>query len=123
MPEHTRILIVDDHRDGADLLGILFETDGYIVTTLYDGWHVVETVLSFQPDVILMDISLPGIDGYEAARRIRAVPGGERMVMVAVTGWGDDQDRLLAERAGYNHHVVKPVRYEELRKYVESAAV
>jgi len=106
---NRRILVVDDIRDNADSLALLLRLMGHEIATAYDGLEAVEAAGTFRPDVILLDIGLPKMDGNEAARRIRAQPWGKAMVLIALTGWGQEEDRLRSAAAGFDHHLVKPV--------------
>ena len=118
-PQHMkvrRILIVDDNEDAAMTLSVLFEMTGDETQTAHDGLKAVETAETFRPDVVLLDIGLPGISGYEVARQIRAQPWGVAMVVVALTGWGQQEDRQRSTEAGFNAHLVKPVNHKELLK-------
>lgn len=112
------VLIVDDNKDGADMLQMMLEMDGYTVVTAYNGQGAVEAASKTRPEVILMDIGLPDIDGYEAARRIRQQPGGQDIVLIALTGWGHEHARRLATEAGMNHHFVKPVDLALLKEHL-----
>lgn len=109
-----KILVVDDNVDAADTLRSLLGMDGFDVEAVYDGLSAVETSASTRPDVVVMDIGMPGMDGYDAARAIRQQPGGKNVVLIALTGWGQSTDRQRASQAGFNHHLVKPVEYELL---------
>lgn len=113
-----RILVVDDNRDGADMLEMMLELDGHTVFKAYDGQQAIEAARQARPHAVLMDIGLPDMDGYEAARRIRQQPGGQDMVVVALTGWGHENVRRLAAEAGMAHHLVKPVDLNELRDFL-----
>ena len=104
-----RILIVDDNRDGADSLAMMLEVMGNETRIAYDGQEGVDVARVWRPDLILLDIGLPKLNGYEACRRIRAQPGGEGAVIIAVTGWGQEEDRRRSKEAGFDHHLVKPV--------------
>ncbi len=104
-----RILIVDDNKDSADSLSMMLKVMGNVTRTAYDGEEAVATAGVFQPAVILLDIGLPKLNGYEACRRIREQPGGKEMVIIAQTGWGQDEDRQRTHEAGFDHHMVKPV--------------
>jgi CheY-like chemotaxis protein len=104
-----RVLIVDDNRDAADSLSMLLRLRGDEVRTAYDGQQAIDVANEFQPDAIVLDIGLPKLDGYEAARRIRQQPWASDAVLIALTGWGQDKDRRLAVEAGFDHHMVKPV--------------
>jgi signal transduction histidine kinase/ActR/RegA family two-component response regulator len=115
-PVRGRILIVDDNLDGAEMLCLLLEAEGYAVATAADGLQAVEMAVGAPPDVILMDIGLPGIDGYEAARRIREAPACRGVRIVALSGWGDEKAKVRAAQAGMDGHLVKPVDAESLRR-------
>ena len=104
-----RVLVADDSRDSANSLAMLLRINGHIVNTAYNGLEAVEAFDAFQPDVALLDIGMPRIDGYEAARRIRALPSGERIPLIALTGWGQDADRQRSREAGFDHHLLKPI--------------
>jgi signal transduction histidine kinase len=109
-----RILVVDDNRDGADSLSGLLAALGNDTCTAYDGAEAVAAAGEFRPDVILLDIGLPKLNGYEACRRIRQLPGGSGVVLIAQTGWGQEEDRQRTREAGFDRHLVKPVDPEEL---------
>ena len=111
-----RILIVDDNRDAADSLVMLLRLMGNDTQTAYDGQEGVEVAGEFRPEVMLLDIGLPKLNGYEACCRIREQPWGKKVVLIAVTGWGQEEDRRLSHEAGFNHHLVKPVDPQELMK-------
>lgn len=104
-----RVLVVDDNRDAVESLAILLEMMGYEVRTAGDGLEAVTETQAFSPDVVLLDIGLPVLNGYEAAERIRALDGGGAVVLVALTGWGQEEDRRRSREAGFDHHLVKPV--------------
>jgi len=118
-----RILIVDDNRDSADMLATLLKFSGHETHTAHDGMAAVEAATRLDPDVILLDIGLPQLNGYEAARRIREQNSGKgRPVLVALTGWGQDEDRRRSEEAGFDAHVVKPVDDVRLGKLLAELA-
>ena len=104
-----RILVVDDMHDAADSLAIMLRMMGHDVRTAYDGLEGVQTAAAFNPQVVLLDIGLPTMNGYEAARRIRNEPWGRGVALVALTGWGQDEDRRMSLEAGFDHHLTKPV--------------
>jgi PAS domain S-box-containing protein len=116
----VRILVVDDLKDSAESLAMLLRFMGNEVRTAYDGEEAVEAARAFQPDLLLLDIGLPRLDGYEACRRIRQLPLGKDMVLVAVTGWGQEEDRRKANEAGFDHHMVKPVAIEAVEMLLQS---
>jgi PAS domain S-box-containing protein len=111
-----QILIVDDNQDSADSLAILLRLMGNVTRTTYDGQHAVELAAEFQPDVVLLDIGLPRLNGYEACRLIRKQASGKQPVMIAMTGWGQDEDRRRADEAGFDYHLTKPVAPQDLTK-------
>ncbi|QJE97364.1 hybrid sensor histidine kinase/response regulator [Luteolibacter luteus] len=114
-----RVLVVDDGRSTADILGMFFEMEGREVRVAYDGADAVELAKSFAPDLILMDLGMPRMDGFEAARHIRALPSGDGITMVALSGWGQEKDRRLSREAGFDEHLVKPVSPIDLRELLE----
>jgi PAS domain S-box-containing protein len=113
-PTARRVLIADDNRDSADLLGELIHQLGSDVALASDGEEAVEVARAFRPDVAVLDVGMPKMDGYEAARRIRSESGGRRLKLVALTGWGQAEDRRLAREAGFDEHLVKPVELAAL---------
>lgn len=117
-----RILIVDDNRDSTDSLAMLLRLTGNEVSTAYDGEQAIEAAAALRPEVILLDINMPKRDGYECCRCIRAQPWGRDVFLIALTGWGQEEDRRRAEEAGFNHHMVKPVSPEELTALLASLA-
>ena len=104
-----RILVVDDNQDAADSLAEMLKLMGNDTRTAYDGQAGVDVAGEFQPDVILLDIGMPKLNGYDACRRIREQTGGQSVVLIAVTGWGQEDDRRRSQAAGFDHHMVKPV--------------
>ena len=120
-PVARRILVVDDNRDAADSLGMLLRMIGNEVHTAYDGLEAVGAAATFQPDVIVLDIGLPKLNGYEAARQIRAQQGAG-MVLIALTGWGQEEDRLRSKEVGFDHHITKPVEFSTLKKLLAEVA-
>ncbi len=110
-----RILVVDDNRDAAMSLAMLLNLAGNETQTRFDGRAAVEAAATFQPDVVLLDIGLPKLNGYEAARMIRELPHGKSIVLVALTGWGQEEDRRKSREAGFDGHMVKPVDLEALK--------
>jgi PAS domain S-box-containing protein len=110
-----KILVVDDNHDSADSLGMLLEALGAEVQVAHGGVEALDAYQSFQPDVVLLDIGMPGMDGYEVARRIRASAGGGRILLVAVSGWGKEEDRRRARAAGFDHHLTKPADFGSLQ--------
>jgi CheY-like chemotaxis protein len=109
-----RILVVDDNEDSAESLTILLSLAGHKTHTAYDGLEALEAAETFRPDMILLDIGLPKLNGFEVARKIREQPWGQAMVLVALTGWGQEEDRRRSREAGFNHHLTKPVDLDTL---------
>jgi PAS domain S-box-containing protein len=103
-----RLLVVDDNKDAADSLAMLLRLQGHEARVAYSGMAAVEMTKTYTPDVVFMDIGMPGMDGYEVARRLRQQPGLENVVLAALTGWGQKEDRRRTAEAGFDHHLVKP---------------
>lgn len=112
--QERRILIVDDNRDSADSLAMLLEITGNKTYIAHDGVEGIAAVEKYRPEVVLLDIGLPKLDGHEVCRRIREQPWGKDMVVIALTGWGQEDDRRKSEEAGFDGHLVKPVDYDLL---------
>jgi len=115
-----RILIVDDNRDAADSLAMLMEITGNTTYVAHDGIEAIEEIEKHRPEVVLLDIGLPGLTGHEVCRRVRQQPWGKNIVMIALTGWGQEDDRRKSEEAGFNGHLVKPVDYDKLLELLSS---
>jgi len=111
-----RILVVDDNQDSALSLAGLLKLTGHQTHTASDGQEAVAAALTFLPQVVLLDIGLPTMNGYDACRQIRAQPDGKRMLLIALTGWGQDEDRRKSKEAGFDAHLVKPVDHDQLMK-------
>jgi CheY-like chemotaxis protein len=103
-----RVLIADDDRDGATTLATLLQIEGYEVRTVHGGQEALDAAREFKPHVVLLDIGMPKITGYEVARRLRQRYGDDCPVLIAVTAWKQASDRILASLAGFDHHVAKP---------------
>jgi PAS domain S-box-containing protein len=115
----ARILVADDNRDAADTLSLILELDGHEVRTAYDGMKALQIAEQFAPQIALLDIGMPNLDGYQTARRIREQSWGSAMVLIALTGWGQEQDRRQATEAGFNCHLVKPVDPQTIGALIE----
>ena len=109
-----RILIVDDNKDSADSLALLLEITGNKTYMAHDGVEAFEAIEKHRPEVVLLDIGLPKLDGHEVCRRVREQPWGKDIMVIALTGWGQEDDRRKSEEAGFNGHLVKPVDYDKL---------
>ena len=117
-----KILVVDDNHDSALSLAMMLSIMGHDTRTAHDGESAVSTAETFLPDVILLDIGLPKLNGYEVAQRIRETSWGASMYLIAVTGWGQDEDRQRSSEVGLNLHMVKPVEPSALEKVLATLA-
>jgi signal transduction histidine kinase len=122
-PYSCRVLVVDDSHDCADSLAMLLTFLGADTRAVYDGPSALEALRSYRPSVVLMDIGMPIMDGHEVARRMRQQPEGREVVLIALTGWGQDEDRRRSHEAGFDHHLVKPVDAAPLQALLDSVAV
>ncbi|MEG0883342.1 MAG: response regulator, partial [Janthinobacterium sp.] len=111
---YFRVLVVDDNVDAADTLAAVLDMMGHATQVAHDGAQALAAAPQFLPDVIFLDIGLPGMNGYDVARLLRSEPCGQHAILVAVTGWGQDKDRQLASDAGFDLHLTKPVDFYEL---------
>ncbi|MGH8322516.1 MAG: response regulator, partial [Steroidobacteraceae bacterium] len=115
-----RILIADDNRDSAETLAALLRMEGHEVSSVHDGPVALSAFAEMKPDVALLDIGMPGLTGYEVARRMRHGSSGAPLTLIAITGWGQDIDKERAYAAGFDHHLTKPVdprRLAELLRF------
>jgi len=110
--ESRRVLVVDDNVDAADSLGVLLTSLGHETCVVYDGVAAIQMAEEFRPDIVLLDLGMPGMDGLETARRLRSLH--KSFKIVAVTGWGQEADRLKTQDAGFDLHLIKPVNEEAL---------
>ena len=115
-----RVLVADDNTDSADALAMLLQMGGDEVRVAYDGVSALEEAKAFRPHVVLLDIGMPGMDGYEVARRLRAAPATRGILLVAASGWGAEEDRTMSKEAGFDHHLVKPFDLNALEKLLRS---
>jgi CheY-like chemotaxis protein len=116
-----RVLVVDDNVDAAESMAALLSLLGHEIQTAHDGEQAVEAARVFEPDLILMDIGMPRVDGLEATRRIRKLSLSKRPIIAALTGWGQEADRKGSAEAGIDRHLVKPVDLEAVRQLLEGA--
>lgn len=121
-PERTklRVLIVDDNKAAATMLKMVVKMLGNEAETAGDGEEAIATAAEFAPHIVLMDLGMPKMNGYEAARHIRQQPWGQKMLLVALTGWGQDEDRQRTAAAGFDHHLVKPAEPNDLQQLFNS---
>jgi CheY-like chemotaxis protein len=115
-----RVLIVDDSDDGAESLAMLLQFAGHQTWKAHDGVSCVRAAEQIRPDVVLLDIGLPRMNGYDACREIRKTAWGKNMVLIALTGWGQEEDRLQSRNAGFDVHMVKPVDHDALLTFLAS---
>ncbi len=120
--EARRILVVDDNIDAAETLSMLLESLGHDIRTAHTGPAALQTALEFGPDLVLLDIGLPGLSGYEVARRFRGHEKLASAMLVAVTGWGSDEDRRKASEAGFDVHLTKPIEMNAIESVLAKAA-
>ncbi|MES2164467.1 MAG: ATP-binding protein [Pseudomonadota bacterium] len=109
-----QVLVVDDNQDAADSLAALLEIDGFDAHAVYDGASAIAASAEHPPDLIILDLGMPGMDGYETARAIRQRPGADAILMIALTGWGQGDARRRSGEAGFDHHLVKPVELDQI---------
>jgi CheY-like chemotaxis protein len=115
-----RILVVDDHHDAAESLGMLLEGMGAVVRTAHDGPAALDAISGWRPEIVLLDIGMPGMDGNEVARRARRRPECRDTTLIALTGWGQADDRQKSKEAGFDFHLVKPIDLRALRELLAS---
>jgi len=113
-PPHWRILVVDDNRDAASMMSMLLDITGHETRVAHDGPQALVEAQAWLPDAVLLDIGLPLLSGHEVARRLRKEPWGRGMVLLALTGWGQDMDRQASQQAGFDAHLVKPIDHEAM---------
>jgi PAS domain S-box-containing protein len=114
-----RVMVVDDNHDGAFTLMMILRKAGYLVEVAYDGEQALRSGAAFGPDLIFMDIGMPVMDGYAACERMRAEPWGQRARIIAVSGWGQDSDRIRSHQAGFDEHLVKPIERHTILRVVQ----
>jgi CheY-like chemotaxis protein len=113
-----RVLIVDDNIDAAESLQMWLDMAGHDVQVATDGPRAIAAAESHAPDVMLLDLGMPGMTGLEVARRIRATPWGRKIVLVALTGWGQEEHKRQTREAGFDHHLTKPVPPDEIEELI-----
>lgn len=113
-----RVLLVDDNADSTEPLSLLLQTKGHETRVAVEGTEAIAVADDFRPHCVVLDLGLPGMDGYEVARQLRARPYGAELVLVALTGWAGKEIRVKAAEAGFDYHLVKPVNWEELEHIV-----
>ena len=118
-----RILVVDDNRDAADSLATLLKINGHGVEIANDGLVALQSAEQSRPNVVFMDIGMPKLNGYDCARRIREAPWGKSMMLVAISGWGQESDRAKSKEAGFDLHLVKPVDFATLEQMLAEVSL
>jgi CheY-like chemotaxis protein len=122
-PPGQRVLLVDDNMDSSEPLSLLLQAKGHETRIAVEGQEAIEVADEFLPDCVILDLGLPGIDGYEVARRLRERPYAATLTLVALTGWAGKDVRVKAAEAGFDYHLVKPVNLEELERIVTAERV
>jgi CheY-like chemotaxis protein len=117
---HLQVLVVDDNQDAADTLAVFLRLFDYEVRVAYDGFQAVRAVSEAVPDCVVMDFNMPGMDGCEAARKVRELPDTERVVLVCLTAYSDSQTRRKVESAGFNHFLTKPAFPDDVTRILET---
>jgi CheY-like chemotaxis protein/anti-sigma regulatory factor (Ser/Thr protein kinase) len=120
VPASHRVLVIDDDRDVGDSLGMLLQLMGADVRVAYDGEAALAVISGFKPHLVLLDIGMPGMNGYETARQIRKLPERQDLILVALSGWGRDEDRRHSAEAGFDHHFVKPMEVDAIENLLAS---
>lgn len=115
-----RVLIADDNRDWADGLAVLLQEQGYAVRTTYDGREAIEAARTFQPDIVVLDIRMPRLTGYEAARVFHRHPQSTRPILIAITAWAGESGKLRAEMSGFDYYLAKPAEPAEILELLKS---
>jgi two-component system OmpR family response regulator len=124
MPQsRQRVLLVDDNTDSSEPLSLLLQAKGHETRVAVEGTEAIAVADEFQPHCVVLDLGLPGMDGYEVARRLRDRPYGASLTLVALTGWAGKDVRAKAAEAGFDYHLVKPVNWEELEQIVTAEGV
>jgi two-component system OmpR family response regulator len=118
-----RVLLVDDNTDSSEPLSLLLQAKGHETRVAVEGAEAIAVADEFQPHCVVLDLGLPGMDGYEVARRLRERPYGASLTLVALTGWAGKDVRAKAAEAGFDYHLVKPVNWEELEQIVTAEGV
>jgi CheY-like chemotaxis protein len=115
-----RIVVADDNEDSAESFAMLLSFSGHEVRVAHDGEAALDALREFRPDVAFLDIGMPGLTGYEVAQAVRAEPWGHEMKLIAVTGWGQPDDRMRARTAGFDRHLIKPIDPAEVDRLLDS---
>ncbi|MDG3005738.1 response regulator [Paludisphaera mucosa] len=117
-----KILVVDDNVDAANMFAMLIQFEGHDVRTAFNGAQAIESVQAFTPDAVFLDISLPDMTGYRVAEQLRRIPALDKAMLVAMTGYSDEDHQARSEKAGFDHHVVKPADHAYVMQLLDQAA-
>lgn len=117
-----RVLVVDDNVDAAETLALLLQESGHDVQIAFDGPTALDTAVDYRPDVVLLDIGLPGLDGLEVGKRLRQEPTLSGVVLIAMTGYGLESDRKRSREAGFDHHLAKPADFEKVQQILATVS-
>jgi hypothetical protein len=120
-PPEPRCLVVDDNRDAADSMAEIARLLGWSVRTAYDGKSALEIAVEFNPEVVLLDLGMPSMSGYEVIQKLRQLPGGASIWVAALTGYGNEEDRKRTTAEGFNSHLTKPVEFTALERFLNKA--
>jgi two-component system CheB/CheR fusion protein len=120
--KEARVLIVDDNEDACESLAVVLRIINYVAECCMDPTQTTTRIAAFHPDAVLLDLGMPGMNGYEVARQIRKTPGLGKLMLIALTGYGSPEDRALTEAAGFDYHMVKPVDLDELQRLLNLAS-
>jgi CheY-like chemotaxis protein len=118
-----RVLVVDDNQDAARIFAVLLRSVGHDVRTSHDGPSALEAAINYLPDAVLLDLGLPGMSGFDVAKRMRQEPSLANVVLIALTGYGRPEDRQQSLDAGVDHHLIKPAEFEQVRQILASASL
>jgi CheY-like chemotaxis protein len=121
-PKTVRVLVTDDNRDSANSYAILLRLNGHEVCIAYPGQDALDISVKFRPQLLLLDLAMPGMDGYAVARQVRAYEWGSTLILVAVTGYGQATDRRKTQDGGFDHHFIKPVAFNLLQPLLQKCA-
>lgn len=120
LPQQLRVLVIDDNIDAADMLGFLLEAENYSFKTAYSATRGLEIAAEFNPHIAFCDLGMPGTSGYEFAHKVRSQRSAHRVLLVALSGWGDDRTRMRTKNAGFDAHLVKPATFTSIQELLNA---
>lgn len=118
-----RILIVDDNQDAAELLAVLLSSFGYETYAVFNGYDCLDAVIPFKPDIVFLDLGMPGLSGYDVAERLREIPSLKKVCLAAITGWDDELTKERVKSKGFNFHVAKPAELELIMHVIDLSSM